>query len=77
MTTNNPTLRSRVWNLLRTARGIGQAGIAVATLATVLGASPEGVLASVMPEMMDGTIYCEPNSDGPTLSPRSFPGEAS
>jgi hypothetical protein len=73
VTTNNPTLRSRVWNLLRTARGIGQAGIALATLATVLGATPEGVLASVMPEMMDGTIYCDPAGGDVTLSPRSFP----
>ena len=70
---SNPTLHSRVWNLLRTARAIGQAGIAVTTLAAVLGTSPEGVLESVMPEMMDGMIYCDPTGDVPTLSPRSFP----
>lgn len=70
---NTPTLRSRIWNLLRTARGLGQTGIAVATLATVLGSTPEGVLESVMPEMMDGTIYCDPNGEGPTLTPRSYP----
>lgn len=71
---NAPTLRSRVWNLLRTARGIGQAGIAVVTLATVLGSTPESVLESVMPEMMDGTIYCDPaDGEGPTLTPRSYP----
>lgn len=70
-----PTMRSRIWNLLRTARSVGQAGIAVTVLAGVLGSSPEGVLESVMPEMMDGTIYCDPSGDVPTLTPRSFPEE--
>lgn len=69
MTTNTtPTLRSRVWNLLRTARGMGQAGVAVATLATVLGASPESVLVSVMPEMMDGTIHYDVNAADAALT---------
>lgn len=69
------SLRSRIWNLLRTARRYGEAGVAVTVLATVLGASPEGVLESVMPEMMEGTIYCDPTGDVPTLTPRSFPEE--
>jgi len=70
--TKTPTLRARVWNLLRTARTIGQTGITVTILATVLGSTPEGVLESVMPELMDGTIYCDPTDDAPTLAPRSY-----
>jgi hypothetical protein len=67
MNTTNPTLKSRVQNLLRTARGIGRAGVAVATLAAVLGSTPESVLLSVMPEMMEGTIHYDVNADEPAL----------
>jgi len=65
-----PTLRSRVWNLLRTAKG---KRVAVATLAFVLNVGPETLLAEMMPEMLDGTVYCEPGDDGPGFTPRSFP----
>lgn len=47
---------------------MGQAGVAVATLATVLGASPESVLVSVMPEMMDGTIHYDVNAADAALT---------
>jgi len=77
---NQPTYRARIWNLLRTAHGIGRAGVSVAVLATVLGVAPEGVLAAVLPDMMETApghdapaIYCEPTGDGPTLAPRYFP----
>jgi len=76
-----PSLRSRVWNLLRTARNQGRAGVAVAVLATTLGASPEAVMGAVLPDMLetpagetDPAIYCDPTGgDGPTLTPRRFP----
>lgn len=68
--TKTPTLKSRVWNLLRTARGIGQSAVAVATIASVLSTDPEMVLATMMPEMMDGTIHC---AEGPSFAPRSYP----
>ena len=75
------SLRSRVWNLLRTAHSQGRAGVAVVTLATVLGSSPEGVMGAVLPDMLetpagetDPAIYCDPTGgDGPTLTPRRFP----
>lgn len=65
---------------------MGRAGVAVATLATVLNATPEGVLGAVMGDMTETPagcdappIYCEPTAEGPRLAPRSFPerkGEA-
>jgi hypothetical protein len=69
------SLRDRVWNLLRTARGVGRAGVAVVTLSTVLGASPEGVLAAMLPDMTEGdepAVYCQPTDEGPCLVPRRF-----
>jgi hypothetical protein len=68
--TDNPTIRSRVWALLRKAGG---RRVAVAALALALNVSPEAVLAEMLPEMMDGTIYCEGAEDGPGLTPRRFP----
>lgn len=65
-----PTLQSRVWNLLRTARSLGHSGVGVAILAGVLGTSPEMVLTSVMPEMMDGTIHCDVSGEETALVPR-------
>lgn len=72
-----PTLRSRILNLLRTARSVGRRGVAVATLATVLGATPEGVIEAVLPDMTETPegadappIYCEPAPEGVTLTPR-------
>lgn len=72
-----PTLRSRILNLLRTARSVGRTGVAVATLATVLGSTPEGVLSAVMADMTETPegadappIYCEPAPEGPMLTPR-------
>jgi hypothetical protein len=76
-----PTLRSRVWNLLGTARTLGRAGVTVAALALTLGATPDAVLTSVMPDMLETpegetapALYCEPASEGATLTPRRFPG---
>lgn len=76
-----PNYRSRVWNLLRTARATGQRGIALATLAAVMGANPGVVMAAMMPDMLETPegaeappIYCQPTDDGPTLCPRRFPG---
>lgn len=76
-----PTLRSRVWNLLGTARTLGRAGVAVTVLAATLGATPEGVLGAMLPEMTETPagetappVYCQPTDDGPTLCPRRFPG---
>lgn len=71
----NATLRSRVWNLLRTARRMGRTGVTVATLSTVLGVSPEGVLSEMLPDMTEGDtppVYCQPTEDGPCLVPRRF-----
>lgn len=65
-----PTIRSRVWNLLHTAKG---RRVAVATLAFVLSVSPETVLAEMLPEMLEGAVYCEGADDGPGLTPRRFP----
>lgn len=77
LTDGTPTLRARVWNLLRTARTAGRAGVAVATLAVVLGATPEGVLSAVLADMTETPaghdappIYCAPTADGPVLTPR-------
>lgn len=71
------TLRSRVWNLLATARSVGRAGVSVVVLAAVLGATPGAVLASVLPDMTETrpgcgcpSIYCEPRAEGPCLCPR-------
>jgi hypothetical protein len=69
------SLRDRVWNLLRTARGHGRAGVTVATLSMVLGVSPEGVLSVMLPDMTEGetpAVYCQPTEDGPCLVPRRF-----
>jgi hypothetical protein len=76
-----PTLRQRVWNLLGTARTLGRAGVTVAVLAATLGATPEGVLGAMLPEMTQTpegetapAVYCQPGDGGPTLVPRRFPG---
>lgn len=61
-------LRARVLASLRRS-GVG-ARVSVLALAGALGASPEAVLASVMPEMMSGAVYADPNGDGPGLTPR-------
>ena len=71
----NVTLRDRVLNLLRTARSMGRAGVSVLTLAFVLGVSPEGGLAEMLPDMTEGdlpAVYCQPTDDGPCLVPRRF-----
>lgn len=71
----NATLRDRVWNLLRTARSVGRAGVTVATLSFVLGVSPEGVLSEMLPDMTEGDeppVYCEPTDEGWRLVPRRF-----
>ena len=76
-----PTLRSRVWNLLGTARTLGRTGVTVAALALTLGVAPTAVLESVLPDMTETPagadappLYCDPTGgDGPTLTPRSFP----
>lgn len=70
-----PNTRSRVWNLLRTARDLGRVGITVATLATVLGAAPDTVLAAMLPDMLetDPAVYCDPSDGEPTLCPRRYP----
>lgn len=69
------TLRDRIWNLLRTAHGMGRVGVSVLTLSFVLGVSPEGVLAEMLPDMTEGDtppVYCQPTDDGPCLVPRRF-----
>lgn len=66
-----PTLRSRVLNLLRTARTLRGTGITVALLATILCVPPYAVLASVSHEMLETAegadappVHCAP---GPKL----------
>ena len=66
-----PTLRSRVLNLLGTARMLGRSGVTLAALAATLCASPQIVLASVAPDMLEPPtgaeappVHCGP---GPTL----------
>lgn len=76
-----PSTRSRVWNLLRTARAQGRAGVTVTALGAVLGASPEVVMGAVMADMLDTpagesdpALYCDPSGEGgPVLTPRRFP----
>ena len=75
-----PTLRSRVWNLLGTARTLGRTGVTVAALAFTLNAPAMAVLACVESDMLETpegetapAIYCDPNGDGLTLTPRRFP----
>jgi O-acetyl-ADP-ribose deacetylase (regulator of RNase III) len=72
-----PTLRSRTWNLLHTARAAGLTGVAVATAANVFGVSPEAVLGAMLPEMTEGMeppVYCKPGgAEGPILTPRRYP----
>ena len=65
----HPTLRSRIWNLLRTAKG---ERVAVATLAVVLNVAPTTVLAQVMPELLEGEIHCVPGEDGQGLRPENL-----
>lgn len=67
------TLRSRVWETLRSA---GK-GVTVAALAASLGTTPERVLGAMLPEMTETpegfdapAVYLAP---GPTLVPRRFP----
>jgi hypothetical protein len=81
MSTNTPTIRERVWNLLGTAHSIGRVGITVALLAATLGTTPESVLTAMLPEMTETpagestpAISCGPGPEGPTLMPRRFPG---
>lgn len=74
-----PTLRSRVLNLLSTARMVGLSGVTVAVLAATLGrptapVNPEMVLASVLPEMVETPegadsppVHCDPTTEGPSL----------
>jgi len=61
-------LRGRVLVALRRA-GVG-VRVGVLALAASLGATPEEVLASVMPELMSGAVYADPTGDGPGLTPR-------
>lgn len=61
-------LRERVLGALRRS-GVG-ARVGVLALAAALGATPEDVLASVMPELMSGAVYADPTGDGPGLTPR-------
>jgi len=61
-------VRARVLAALR-AGGVGRR-VAVLALAAALGCEGEDVLASVMPELMSGAVYADPNGDGPGLTPR-------
>lgn len=77
-----PTLRARVWNLLRTARDNGRTGVALAALVTIFNAHPQHVMAAVQSDAFDTPagqtdppIYCRPCSEGIVLTPRYFPGE--
>jgi hypothetical protein len=77
--TPTPTGRARVWNLLRTARRVGQTSLTVAVLAATLGTTPESVLQAVMPDLVEcgahdaPPLYCDPTGDGVALKPRRFP----
>ena len=71
MNMETPTLRSRVLNLLDTARMLGRSGVTVAALSVTLCANPQIVMAAMLPDMMEtpeGTdappVHCDP---GPTL----------
>jgi len=67
--------------MLRKAAAIGANGLTVAVLASALGATPEAVLESVLPDMLTPgengeapCLYCKPDpDDGPRLCPRRFP----
>jgi hypothetical protein len=71
-----PTLRSRVLNLLQTARMVGLSGVTLAALTATLSGptvplQPETVLASVLSDMTETPegadappVHCAP---GPTL----------
>lgn len=79
---NRPTLRSRVWNILRTARDHGRV-VSMAALVVTLNASPAIVYAAVQADTLetpegqtDPPIYCEAGPEGLRLTPRYFPGEA-
>jgi hypothetical protein len=56
------------------AGGVGHR-VAVLALAAALGCEGETVLASVMPELLTGQIYADPNGDGPGLTPREVAPE--
>jgi hypothetical protein len=74
-----PTGRARVWNLLRTARRIGQTSLTVAVLAAALGTTPESVLQAVLPDLIEcgdhetPALYCDPTAEGTALTPRRYP----
>ena len=81
MNAPTPNLRARIWNLLRTARSVGQKGVAVSVLASVLSMSPETVLEAVLPDMVETAygqehppIYCDPSGMEPVLVARRFQG---
>lgn len=65
-------LRTRIWAALRNANG---ARVCVVALAASLGTTPEACMAAVMDELLDGTIYADPNGDGPGFTPRRFPND--
>ena len=66
-------MRGRVLDTLRRA-GVGTR-VGVLALAASLGCSGEDILASVMPELLSGAVYADPNGDGPGLTPREeIPG---
>lgn len=66
-------VRARVLAAVRGA-GVGRR-VAVLALAASLGCEGEAVLASVMPELMSGAIYADPNGEGPGLTAREVPPE--
>ena len=77
----SPTLRSRVWNILRTARDHGRT-VSMVALVVALNSAPETVYAAVQPDTLttpegqtDPPIYCEAGPEGLRLTPRYFPGE--
>lgn len=66
-------VRASVLAALRMA-GVGHR-VAVLALAASLGCRGEAVLASVMPELLSGAVYADPNGEGPGLTPREvLPG---
>ena len=80
---DSPSLRSRVWNLLRTARDTGRTAVPVTTLAVALTVTPEAVLGAVMPDMTETPagadappVYCQPTGNGPVLAPRTYEVDA-
>lgn len=73
------TLRSRVWNLLRTGAATGRV-VSMATLVAVLGVAPATVYEAVKadtletPEGRDAPpIYCDAGPEGLRLTPRYDP----